>query len=437
MNPDKLPPQNLDAERAVLGSMLRDNTVIDDVRLLVGRESFYTDAHQRIFSAIVALHDAGLRVDLVTLAEELHRRKDTENIGGPAYLAELWDAAPTSANAEHYARIVREKGMARALIHVSNEILRDAYDQVQPAEELVAAAEQKIFAIAESAVVSDVADAAQAVGEFLDHVDACQEKRGQAGGIATGFIDLDKKIGGLQPSALVLIAARTSVGKTTLGAALALRFLQSGLAVFFASLEQSRMELVQRMVCALAKVDSHHLREGLLGDEELQRLGKAAGEIRLGTLEIADSSRQTVLHIAAKARRMKRRKGLDAVFVDYVQMVESTDRRAQRYEQVGHISRGLKGMAKDLGVPVVCMAQLNRGPEDRTDKRPRLSDLRESGNLEMDADVVMLMHRPAVEPNVIELHVAKNRNGPTGIIRLTYLPQWTRLENYCGGLPPL
>jgi replicative DNA helicase len=437
MNPNQLPPQNLDAERAVLGSMLRDNAVIDDVRLLVGRGSFYTDAHQRVFAAIAALHDAGLRVDLVTLAEELHRRKDTENIGGPAYLAELWDAAPTAANAEHYAKIVREKGMVRALIHASNEILRDAYDQVQPAEELVAAAEQKVFAIAESAVAGDVADAAQAVGELMDFIDACKENRGQAGGIKTGFIDLDKKIGGLQPSALVLIAARTSVGKTTLGAALALRFLLNGLAVFFASLEQSRLELVQRMACAHTKVDSHHLREGLLDDEELHRLGQAADEIRRCTLEIADSSRQTVLQIAAKARRMKRRKGLDAVFVDYVQMIESPDRRAQRYEQVGHISRGLKGMAKDLAVPVVCMAQLNRAPEDRTDKRPRLSDLRESGNLEMDADVVMLMHCPADEPNVIELNVAKNRNGPTGTIRLTYLPQWTRFENYAGGLPPL
>ena len=296
-------------------------------------------------------------------------------------------------------------------------------------------AEQDIFALAEDAVADEEADAARVVGEVYDHVDACHSDRGDAGGLKTGFLDLDAKLGGLRPSALVLLAARPSVGKTALAAAVALQVVLDDRPALFASLEQTRTELMERMLCGRAKVDSHMLRKGMLDDDAITRLHQAGDEIRIAPLVIDDASRQTVLRIRAKARRLKRRKGLAAVVVDYLQLIEPSDRRAERYEQVGDISRQLKAMAKELAVPVVAACQLNRSPEGRADKEPRLSDLRESGSLEMDADVVILMSRSEQERNVIELIVAKNRNGPTGKVKLHYRPQWTRFENYAAGVP--
>jgi replicative DNA helicase len=434
-NVERLPPHNLDAERSVLGSMLRDNAVIDDVLLLVRQGHFYTDAHQKVFAALAALHTGRCPADLVTLANELARRKELEDVGGYSFLGELWDAAPTAANAVHYSKIVREKGMARALIRSCNALLRDAYDQTRPAEELVEQAEKEVFALAEDAVGDEEADAAQVVNEVYDCVDAYHSDQSGAGGLTTGFLDLDARMGALQPSSLVLLAARPSVGKTALATAFALNAALDGRPVFFASLEQTRKELMERMLCSKAKVDSHALRKGMLDDAAFGRFHQAGDEIRNAPLVIDDASRQTVLRIQTKARRLKRREGLAAVVVDYLQLIVPTDRRAQRYEQVGEISRGLKAMAKDLEVPVIAACQLNRSPEGRADKEPRLSDLRESGSLEMDADVVVLLSRSEHERNVIELDLAKNRNGPTGRVKLLYRPQWTRFENYAAGVP--
>jgi replicative DNA helicase len=431
---DRLPPQSLTAEQGILGAMLRDNAVIDEVVGSLSAEAFYGDAHMRIFRAIVALHDDGKRADLVTVAEELKRRGEIDDIGGYPYLALLWDAVPAPAASPQHVKIVRDTGVSRAVIHACTEIQRDAYDGM-PADELVEAAERKVFAIAESAVTGEVADAPQVVAEVFDHIDACKAGRGNAGGLKTGFVDFDNKTGGLHDSSLVLLAARPSVGKTSLGAGITLNLILDGRPVFFASLEQTRGELMERMMCCRAKVDSHALREGLLGADDIRRLGIAGEEIRRCPLTIDHGGRQTVLRIAANARRMKRRKGLAAVFIDYLQLIEPPDRRVKRYEQVGEISRRLKAMAKELAVPVVAMCQLNREPENRADGKPQLSDLRESGSLEMDADCVVLMSRAAQEKNVIVLDVAKNRNGPTGEVRLTYLPKWTRFENYVG--PPL
>jgi replicative DNA helicase len=430
-----LPPHSREAERAVLGSMLRDNAVIDDVTNVIAPEDFYSDAHQRICRAVLTRHNNGQAADLVTLAEELRRRKEVEDIGGYPYLAELWDAAPTAANAEHYAQTVRDKSLRRGAIHACNAILREAHQPSGSATELLELAQREVFALAERAVGGDVVDAERLVGEMYDHIDACHVARGNASGLSTGFTDLDLKTGGLHASSLVLVAARPSVGKTALGGAIALRLALAGHPVFFASLEQGRVELTERMACSRAKVDSHALRQGLLDRDALRRLRVAGEEIRRSPLGIDDAGRQSVLRIAANARRLKRRKGLAALFIDYLQLIEPEDRKAQRYEQVGAISRRLKAMAKELAVPVVCMAQLNRASEDRTDKRPRLADLRESGSLEMDADVVVLMHRPDPDQCLIELDVAKNRNGPTGVVKLTFFPQRTRFENHAD-LPP-
>jgi replicative DNA helicase len=427
---DRLPPHNRDAERAVLGSMLRDNAVIDDVQQVVVRDDFYTDAHQKVFAAIAAVRGQGQPADLVTLANYLQEQKQIEDVGRHAYLAELWDAAPSAGNAEYYAKIVKEKSTFRRLACAAGKVEQAALHPTGTAAEVVELAQREVFALAESTLTGEVADAEEVVREAYDFIDACADPRGAAGGVPTGFRDLDAKTGGLPPSSLVLFAARPSVGKTALGAQVALQHVLAGRPVFFASLEQTRTELGVRMMCSMAKVDSHALRKGLLGREEYERLREVGEQIRRAPLQIDHGGRQTVLRIAANARRMKRRRGLDAVFVDYLQLIEPSDRRAQRYEQVGDISRRLKALAKELAVPVVAMCQLNRSPEDRAGGRPRLSDLRESGSLEMDADVVVLMHRPEKEQDVIELSIAKNRNGPVGEVKLVYRPQWTRFENY-------
>ncbi len=434
---DRLPPSNPEAERSVLGSMLRDNGVIGDVLQIVRDVNFYRDAHQKVFRAIIQLYDKGQPVDLVTLGETLYQQKAVEDIGGYGYLAELWDAAPTAANAEHYARIVRDKAIVRNLIHTGNEILRDAYEQTMPADELLEAAERKILDIAEWGVTGQTYTLEQALNDAYDRIDSRHQKEHLSiSGLPTGFVDLDDKTAGLQDSELVIVAARPSMGKTAFALNLARHIaVDEGHPVFFVSLEQSRIELAERLLCSQARVDSHKLRKGHLSSEEMKKIIAAGGELRGAKLFIDDSPGQSMLRIGANARRLKLRHHIKLVVVDYLQLVEPDNRRDSRQEQVAAISRRLKFLAKELQVPVLACAQLNRGAEDRTDHRPRLSDLRESGAIEQDADTVMLLHRPEYynpgeDEGTLEVIVAKQRNGPTGEIRLTYLKQFMRLENF-------
>ena len=375
---DTLPPHNHEAERAVLGAMLRNNAVIDDVLLVVSADDFYTDTHQKIFAAVVALHGAAKPADLVTLADTLKVRGQVEDLGNRAYayLAVLWDAAPSSGNAVYYANLVKEKSTLRRLAMVGGCIVTEARSPTGTAADALEMAQREVFALAESDIAGEEADAPTAVAEVFDHIDACHERRGNAGGISTGFPDLDTILGGLHGCSLVLFAARPSIGKTSLAAAIALTLVLGGHPVFFSSLEQTRLELMERMMCSLARVDSHALRKGVLNDEEKRRMAKAGDEIRQHLLRINDNGCQTVLRIAANARRMKRQQGLAALFIDYLQLIDPSDRRTKRYEQVGEIIPGLKGLAKELAVPVVALCQLNRSPEERTNQRPRLSDLR-------------------------------------------------------------
>jgi replicative DNA helicase len=439
---ERLPPQNLDAERSVLGSMLRDNQVIADVVNIVRAEHFYTDAHQKIFQAIVRLCvDRGQPADLVTLANYLQQEKQIEDVGNYPYLAELWDAAPTAANAEHYAKIVREKGMVRALIHASNEILRDAYDQVQPAEELLGTAESKIFEIANKGVTAQTFSLHDVLKDAYDRIDIRVQKGHQTSGLATGYVDLDEKTAGLHNSELVILAARPSVGKTGFSLNIARHIVvEEAQPVFFVSLEMARVELAERLLCCQAKVDSHRLRKGTLGSEDMDKLIAAGGVLRKAKLFIDDSPAQNMLRIHANARRLQLKEGIRLVIIDYLQLVEPENRRDPRQEQVAQISRRLKFMAKDLEIPVLALAQVNRASEDRQDHRPRLADLRESGSLEQDADTVLMLHRPELyEPGqhegTVELIIAKQRNGPTGEITLTFLKQFMRFENFAAGVP--
>ncbi len=439
---DRLPPQNREAERSVLGSMLRDNGIIGDVVQIVRAENFYSDAHQKIYVAIVALYEKAHPADLVTLAEYLREQKQIEDIGGYPYLAELWDAAPTAANAEYYARIVRDKAVVRNLIHASNEILRDAYDQAQPADELLEGAEKKIFDIAQLGVTGQTYTLEQALAEAYDRIDTRHQRDPMSiSGLATGFVDLDEKTAGLQNSELVIVAARPSVGKTAFALNLARHMaVEERQPLFFVSLEQSRIELAERLLCSQARVDSHKLRKGHLNAEEMQRLIEAGGTLGKAKLFIDDTPGQGMLRIAANARRLKMRQNIRAVFIDYLQLIEPDNRRDNRQEQVATISRRLKFLARELQVPVVALAQVNRSSEDRQDHKPRLADLRESGSIEQDADTVMLLHRPEMyEPGqhegTVEVLIAKQRNGPTGEITLTYLKQFMRFENFAVGIP--
>jgi replicative DNA helicase len=420
--------------------MLRDNSVIPDIINIVRAENFYYAAHQTIFSAITRIYDRGHPVDLVLLAEHLRDEKKLEDVGSYAYLAELWEAAPTAANAEYYARIVRDKGITRSLIHATTEILRDAYDQAYPADQLLESAERQILEIAELGVTGQTIDLVQALDEAYARIDQRTSKAHlTTSGLPTGFVDLDEKTAGLQNSELILLAARPSVGKTAFALNVVRHIVVEEQApVFFVSLEQSRIELAERLLCCQARVDSHRLRTGRLSSDDMRKLIDAGDVLRQARLFIDDTPAQSMLRIAANARRLVRRHQIRLVVIDYLQLIEPENRRDSRQEQVAQISRRLKFLARELKIPVMALAQVNRASEDRQDHRPRLADLRESGSLEQDADTVFLLHRPgkfdgSQDDNVIEVIIAKQRNGPTGECTLAYLKQFMRFENYMVG----
>jgi replicative DNA helicase len=435
---DRLPPQSIEAERSVLGSMLRDNSVINDVVQYVNTESFYYDAHQKIFDSIKQIYNDGHPVDLLILAERLRQVKHLEDVGREEYLADLWDAAPTAANAEYYAKIVRDKSITRGLIHASTEILRDAYDQGQPAEEMLGSAERKILEIAEKGVTSHTTTLLDALGEAYTRIDQRMGRKdpNAISGVASGFVDLDALTAGFQQNELIILAARPSVGKTAFSLNIVRHaVVQERLPILFVSLEQSRVEIAERLLAAQARVDSFKLRKGHLSAEDIGKLHAAGDVLRNAKLFIDDTPAQGMLRIAASARRLKIREGLRMVVIDYLQLIEPENRRDPRQEQVAQISRRLKFLARELQIPVMALAQVNRSSEDRQDHRPRLADLRESGSIEQDADTCMMLHRPGrfdggLEDNIIEVIVAKQRNGPTGEVTLTYLKQFMSYENH-------
>jgi replicative DNA helicase len=433
-------PHNEDAEQSVLGSMLRDNVTIGDVVQIVRAGDFYTDRHQKIFSGIVELYDRVGKVDSVTLADLLAQRKQVEDVGGYVYLGELWSAAPTAANAEHYAQIVREKAVLRGLICAGSKIAIDARDQIASADELLEQADRAIMAVAQSGLAGQTVTLGELLPATCQRIDD-RHRNGQQGsalsGLATGFLDLDNKTAGLQNAELIVLAARPSAGKTALALCIARHVaVEERLPVFFVSLEQTASELSERLLCCQARVDSYRVRGGLIDREDADRLSKASKQLcGAATVLIEDSPGQGMLRIAANARRHKLRHGIRLVIVDYLQLIEPDSRREPRHEQVAGISRRLKHLAREVELPVMALAQLNREPENRQGNRPRLSDLRESGGIECDADVVMLLHRPelcgdSTRPGVVDVIIAKQRNGPIGDVTLTFQKQFMRFENY-------
>lgn len=436
---DRIPPQNLDAERGVLGSILLVSESLDDVVELIAADHFYSDAHGKIFAAICALRDRGVTsIDAVSVGEELDRRKELQNVGGPDCLEDILRTVPHAAHAAYYAQIVRDKYLQRSLIYACTDILKESYDSTDNTEDILQNAERRIFHIVEDQTSGLRHDLGSILIDAWDRINDRLKLEGETTGLPTGFHDFDGKTNGFQPSELVILAARPSMGKTALVCNIALGAAQqSGKGVLLFSLEQSRLELAERFLCMHAKFDGHKLRAGDLSDADIHHLMETTQVLNELPLFIDDHAGRTVAQIAAISRRLFRKHELGLVIIDYLQLVEPEDRRVPREQQISLITRRLKGIAKELDIPVIALAQLNRGVELREDKRPRLADLRESGAIEQDADLVIFLHRPDAydpsdQPGLAEVIIAKHRSGPTGIVPLTWRKEYMRFESYSG-----
>jgi len=440
---ERRPPQSLEAERGVIGSLLLDPMLFDDVLLAVAADDFFLDAHQKLFAHMAAMHNAGIRLDVTLLVERLKASGDLEAVGGMAYLAEVAGSVAVAAHAVHYAQIVRDRATLRSLIHASTEILRDAYDPTLEPGELVSQAEQKIFAVHDQRSQNQLASIHDVLMETFDLIDHRME-HGGATGVPTGFNDLDSLTGGLHDSELTILAARPSMGKTAFATNIAENVaIESGVPVMFVSLEMARHELAQRMLASQGRIDGSKFRSGMMSKEDRAKLVAASARLSKAPLFVDDSPTRSMSEIAACARRVKRRHGLGLLVIDYLQLILPDNPNDPRQEQVAKIARRLKSLARELKVPVLCLAQLNRQVEAGTGReahRPRLSHLRESGAIEQDADVVMFVHREEyyhtreeAERNGIsgqgDIFVAKQRNGPTGDVKLIWLHRFTRFEN--------
>ena len=439
---DRQPPRSIEAERAVIGSLLLLPEACDEVALLVRPEDFYDTAHRAIFTHMLALHDDGRQIDPTLLGQRLKDSGQYEMVGGAAYLLELSQEVATAAHAEFYARIVRDKAVLRSLIHAGTDIIHEAYEPSTSAREMLARAEERVFRILDMKGDTQVRSVRDVLHDSLARIDARMQRQHAYGGLETGLIDFDDLTGGLHDSELVILAARPSMGKTALAINIAEHIAIDGpnKPVLVVSLEMSALELGDRLLCSRARVNSHRLRNGQLSAEDSRRLVQTAADVSRAPLFIDDSPSRNMTEIAATARRLKRQENLALIVVDYLQLIEPDNSRDPRQEQVARISRRLKGLARELRVPVLCLAQLNRQVEATRDSRPQLSHLRESGAIEQDADVVMFVHREEFYQTNEEdrqrvkgqadLMVRKQRNGPTGDIKLTWLHEFTRFENF-------
>ena len=443
--PERTLPHSLDAEKSVLGAILIRNEAFNLAAELIDAQDFFRDAHRRIFNRMVALSERNDPIDFVTLKEELSRSGELDEVGGPAYVAALADGVPRSANVEYYARIVKEKSTLRSLIHSANKILTEAYEAEQEPDLLLDEAERSIFAIAEDRIRAGFVPLRELVQSSFATIEKLQQHKGLVTGVPTGFLDLDEMTSGLQPSDLVLVAARPSMGKTSFVLNIAQHVgTSTTMTVGFFSLEMSKEQLFMRMLTSEARIDAHRFRSGYLSEKDYGRLSHALGTLAEARVFIDDTASIGVLEMRAKARRLKAEHGLHLLIIDYIQLMQGRGRFESRQAELASISRSLKGLAKELSVPIVALSQLSRAPETRSDHRPQLSDLRESGALEQDADVVMFIFREEQyrdadgQPNqeaegLAEIIIGKQRNGPTGTAKLAFIKEHTRFENLAKG----
>jgi replicative DNA helicase len=442
--PDRTLPHNLEAERSVLGAILLQNDTFNIAAESIDSQDFYRDAHRRIWDKMVKLAERGDAIDFITLKEELARAGDLDDVGGPAYIAALVDGVPRSTNVGHYARIIKEKATLRNLIFASNKILASAYDGEDDAEMILDQAEHAIFAIADDKVSDGFVSMRDLAQTSLDTIEALQSKKELITGVPTGFVDLDEMTSGLQKGDLIIVAARPSMGKTSLVMNIAQHVgTKTDMTVGVFSLEMSKEQLFLRMLTSEARIDAHRLRGGFLGERDWGKLSQAIGTLSEAKIFIDDTASIGVLEMRAKCRRLSSQHGLHLIIIDYVQLMQGRGKFENRTLELASISRSLKGLAKELGVPVILLSQLSRAPEARSDHRPQLSDLRESGALEQDADVVAFIYReeqyvdknnpPPEVLGTAEIIIGKQRNGPTGVVKLAFLKEYTRFENLAPG----
>lgn len=427
----RIPPQSNDAETSLLGAVLIDQEVLSDISDKLRADDFYDKRHQGIYSCMVRLFEQHKPVDLLTLTEELKKKDLLDDIGGPGYLTGLTNAVPTAAHAESYAEIITEKAMRRRLIRISSDIAELGFDEEQGVRELLEQAEAGLFSVSDKSMGNDLISLEQILNESFDRLDELHRDKDKLRGVRTGWRDLDNKLAGLQRSDLVILAARPAMGKTALSTNLAYNVAtKAKQPVIIFSLEMSKEQLVDRMLADAAAVDAWNIRTGNLSDEDFEKLSDAMGELAEAPIFIDDSPGMTVLEMRTKARRLAHNQPLGLIIVDYLQLMSASSNRndGNRVQEVSEISRGLKLIARELNVPVVALSQLSRSVESRSPQVPQLSDLRESGSIEQDADIVMFIYRedyynPETDrQHITDLIIAKHRNGPTGKVELYFHP---------------
>jgi replicative DNA helicase len=426
-----LPPHDLEAEQSVLGAMLVNPNAITAVAESLSADDFYRDTHRLIYRAVLTLYDKGEEVDVVTLSAQLEREGVLERAGGREFVHTLAEFVPAAANAAHYAGIVREQSVLRALIRVGNEIAELGYQHPGNTHELLDRCEQKVFAIQQQRRVAEFQHIKEILVRNFEYLDALERDHGVSG-IASGFEGIDKLTGGFQKANLIVLAARPGVGKTSLALNIAQNVAVQGQApVAIFSLEMSAQELGERMMCSSARVSSHKVRTGSLSGDDYAKLVQAAGELEKADIFVDDTAGLNMFELRAEARRLQAKHALSLVIVDYLQLMSGDSRAENRQQEVSNISRSMKQLARELDVPVIAVSQLNRSPEARADREPQLADLRESGAIEQDADMVVFLYEDPSDPaskGVVKLKIAKHRNGPTGLVRLGFVRDYTKFR---------
>jgi len=437
---EQLPPQDIDAEQSVLGSLLIDKDAIIKIADIITAGNFYRKSHEIIFQAILDLYSKSEPIDLLTVSSRLKEKKQFKEIGGMSYLTTLMNFVPTASNVIHYAKIVSQKRVLRDLISASNEISSLAWEENKNIDEILDEAEKRIFSVSQTSLIQEFQHIKPHLAEAFERFDRLHKGDDTWRGIPTGFIDLDKQLAGLQKADLIILAARPSLGKTSLALDIARHAaINEKVPVGVFSLEMSKQQLVERLIAAEANVDLWRLRTGQLSDEgednDFGKIGKALDRLSMAPIFIDDAASPNALQIRTMARRLQSKKGLGLLIIDYLQLMQGTGRIENRTQEVSEISRSLKNLARELNIPVVAVSQLSRAPEARTDQVPKLSDLRESGSIEQDADVVMFIYREdkvkkdTNRKNIAEIHISKHRNGPTGKIELYFNENYVSFKN--------
>jgi len=437
----KLPPQNVEAEQAVLGSILLDNEVLNQVIEVMDADDFYRGTHRRIFGAMLELYNKNEPSDLITLTDNLSQKKFLDDVGGPAYLSSLVDNIPTAANVLHYARIVREKSILRKTIAAATEIISRGYENEKEVSDLLDFAEAKIFGISEYQIKPSFYPLQEIIKSSFVTIEKLYEKKELITGVPSGFEDLDRLTSGFQSSDIIIIAGRPSMGKTSFALNIAQNAaIEKNIPVAIFSLEMSKEQIGVRMLCSESRIDAHKLRGGFLSESDWPKLTRAAGALSEAPIFVDDTAGISVLEMRAKSRRLRKDQNLGLIVVDYLQLMREKEHSDSREQEISQISRSLKSLAKELNIPIIALSQLNRRVEERQDKRPQLADLRESGAIEQDADVIIFIYRDEVynkddadKKGKAEIIVGKQRNGPIGKVDLTFINEFTKFESFAYG----